>query len=92
MTTTTELTEASKNLFLAYAKDAGNWNGMPMVGGNGQQCWWNVGRKSDAGNLTDLRQNGMVKTFRDNGCDFIRFTDTGKAFAKENGIDLSWIH
>jgi hypothetical protein len=34
------LTEQSKALFLAYAKDAGNWGGTPLVGGNVRIQGW----------------------------------------------------
>jgi hypothetical protein len=77
-----ELTEASKALFVAYAKDAGNWSGTPMVGGNVG------GSKEDRGNLTDLKKKGLITTFRDDGCDWISFTDLGQEYAKELGIDL----
>lgn len=30
----TTLTPASLSLFRAFAEDAGNWNGTPLVGGN----------------------------------------------------------
>ena len=85
MKTETLLTEKSLALFLAYAKDAGNWNGMPMVGGNVG------GNKEDAGNLTDLKKNGLLTTSTDEGCQFVCFTKAGIEFAKANGIDLSWI-
>jgi hypothetical protein len=77
-----ELTEASLALFTAYAKDAGNWNGMPLVGGNVG------GKKEDRGNLTDLKKKGLLTTFRDEGCDWISFTDLGVEFAASLGITV----
>lgn len=77
------ITETSKQVFLAYAKDAGNWSGTPMVGGNVG------GTKEERGNLTQLKRAGLISTFRDDGCDWVSFTDAGKAYAAENGIDLS---
>lgn len=75
------ITEASLNLFLAYAKDAGNWSGTPLVGGN------LGGTKEDRGNLTQLKQAGLIETFKDRGT-WISFTDAGKALASKHGIQL----
>lgn len=77
-----KITDTSKSLFLAYAEDAANWSGMPLVGGNVG------GSKEDRGNLTQLKQAGLIATFTDEGCTWIQFTATGKALALENGIDV----
>ena len=82
------ITETSKALFLAYARDAGNWNGQPLVGGN---VGGNI--KAQRGNLTQLKQAGLITTQveREPGspaATFINFTDAGKAFAAENGITI----
>lgn len=77
-----ELTEASKSLFAAYAKDAGNWSGTPLVGGNVG------GSKEDRGNLTDLKKKGLISTFRYEGCDWISFTEAGVAYAASLGITI----
>jgi hypothetical protein len=76
------ITQTSKDLFLAYAKDAGNWSGQPLVGGNVG------GTKEQRGNLTQLKQAGLITTFRDEGHDWIKFTDSGKQFAAENGVEI----
>jgi hypothetical protein len=76
------LTPASLALFLALANDAGNWNGTPLL---------DISNK-ERGNLTDLKKNGLVKTFKDEGCDWVSFTAEGKTFAASNGVDLSWVH
>jgi hypothetical protein len=76
------LTAASHKLFCDLANDADNWNGEPMLGGN-------VG--SDAalrGNIADLKKKGLIRTFRDEGCTFVQFTDAGKAHAAALGINL----
>jgi hypothetical protein len=73
-----ELTEASLALFIAYAKDAGNWSGTPMIGGSA----------ADRGNLTDLKKKGLVTTFRDEGCDFVCFTDEGIKLAAAHGVTI----
>jgi hypothetical protein len=74
------LTEASLALFTAYAKDAGNWGGTPMVGGNVG------GSKQDAGNLTDLKKKGLVTTFDSDGCEWVSFTPAGVEFAANLGV------
>lgn len=80
--TNIKLTERSKKLFLEYANDAANWSGNPLVGGNVG------GSKSDRGNLTDLKKKGLLKTFNDGeGHMWVTFTEIGKEYAKENGVD-----
>lgn len=76
------ITAASLALFIAYAKDAGNWSGQPLVGGNVG------GSKEDRGNLTQLKRAKLITTVTDEGCTWINFTDTGKAFATQNGVSL----
>lgn len=76
------LTDRSRELFLAYAKDAGNWSGTPMIGGNV------VGSKEDRGNITQLKRAGLIRTFRSEGNDFIEFTEAGKSYAREFGIEI----
>ena len=90
-----DLTKQSKALFIEYAKDAGNWSGQPLVGGNVR------GSKARNGNLTDLKQKGLITTWEEereglNGraktpLVWLSFTDAGIAYAAEQGIDLSWI-
>ncbi len=79
---TIQITEKSKALFLAYADDACNWSGNPLVGGNVG------GSKEDRGNLTQLKQAGLIKTEVDEGCTWIIFTEEGKAYALANGIEI----
>lgn len=74
-----ELTTASIALFTTLAADASNWGGTPMV---------DLNSAADKGNLTDLKRKGLLTTFRDEGSDWVRFTDAGKAFALEHGITL----
>ena len=76
------ITDQSKALFLAYARDAGNWNGTPLVGGNVG------GSKEDRGNLTQLKITGLLKTFQDEGLTWVSFTDLGRVYAKENGVNI----
>ena len=78
-----DITETSLELFLAFAKDAGNWSGTPMVGGNV------VISAEERGNLTQLKRAKLLTTFRYEGDVFVEFTDAGVALAAEHGITLS---
>lgn len=78
-----DITERSLELFLAYAEDAGNWGGTPLVGGNVG------GSKEDRGNLTQLKKAGLITTFSDEpGSHWIRFTDTGRALAAQHSVEI----
>ena len=74
------ITENSLKVFLAYAKDADNWNGMPLVGGNVG------GSKEERGNLTQLKQAGLIITEKEEGHTWVLFTEAGKALAAEHGF------
>lgn len=76
------ITETSLTVFLAYANDADNWNGQPLVGGNVG------GSKEERGNITQLKQAGLITTEIDEGCTWVQFTDAGKALAAVHGINL----
>lgn len=78
MTDFDSLTQETKRVFLAYAKDAGNWNGTPLVDGS----------KAERGNLTHLKRAGLVETFVDDGHKWLTFTEAGKAVALANGITI----
>lgn len=82
---TVELTGESLALFVAFAKDSGNWGGMPMIGGN---VGTKESAKRDRGNITDLKRKGLITTCRDEGCDFVCFTQLGIEFAKQIGITI----
>jgi len=85
--TSDQLPANALKLFLLYAKDAGNWSGQPMVGGN----VWLLGAKEDRALLTWCKRAGLLTTFTDmgDGCSFISFTDAGVALAAEHGIEVS---
>lgn len=79
-----EITDKSLAVFLAYAADAGNWSGSPLVGGNVG------GGKEERGNLTQLKKAGLITTYNDMGL-WIKFTDAGKKLAEEHGIEtIDW--
>ncbi|HKD62354.1 MAG TPA: hypothetical protein VKB47_17960 [Terracidiphilus sp.] len=78
-----QITETSRQLLKRYAEDAGNWSGMPLVGGNVG------GSKEDRGNLTQLKRAGLITTDVDEGCTWLIFTAAGRAYCQaEFGIDL----
>lgn len=77
------ITERSLELFLAYAKDAGNWGGYPLVGGNVG------GSREDRGNLTQLKVAGLITTFVDEGCTWIKFTEAGHLLAKKHSVTIN---
>ena len=80
-----DITEKSRRVFEAYARDAGNWGGNPLVGGNVG------GSKEERGNLTQLKRAGLITTQVDEGNTWISFTPDGIQYAASLGIDLSWI-
>lgn len=77
-----QVTEKSLEVFLMYAKDACNWGGTPCIGGNVG------GGKEERGNLTQLKQAGLIRTHQDGGDSFITFTQEGKALAAQHGISI----
>jgi hypothetical protein len=73
------ITETSLRVFLAAARDAGNWSGEPMFQGS----------KEDRGNLTQLKRAKLIDTFTDRGDTFIRFTTAGIALAATHGVTIT---
>ena len=80
--TQVSITETSIAVFKAYASDAANWNGNPLVGGNVG------GSKEERGNLTQLKKAGLVETFTDEGCTWLSFTAEGNEYAKTLGYSI----
>lgn len=80
------ITDTSKQVFTMYYNDAGNWGGTPGVG-------LNVGgSKEERGNLTQLKQAGLIKTWNDEGVTWVGFTDAGLEYALQIGLQKpSWI-
>lgn len=80
-----QLTSSSIDLFIALAKDAGNWSGTPLFGGN-------VGGSNESkGHLTQLKKAGLVTTWQDpddKKLSWVSFTKEGKAFAAKFGIEV----
>lgn len=79
----TVITKTSHDLFLAFARDAGNWSGSPLIGGNVG------GSKEERGNLTQLKKAGLIETSNDGeGKDWLAFTDLGVDYAAEHGVEV----
>jgi hypothetical protein len=78
----TKITEQSLQLFLAYAKDSGNWSGTPPVNGNVG------GTREGRGNLTQLKRAGLLTTFKYEGESWIEFTPAGVALAAGHGVTV----
>jgi hypothetical protein len=76
------ITERSIEVFRAYAKDAPNWDGTPLVGGNVG------GSAEDRGNLTQLKRAGLITTSRSDGHLWISFTPAGIEYARSMGIEI----
>jgi len=77
------LTETSLAVFIAYANDATNWGGNPLVGGNVG------GTKEERGNLTQLKKEGYITTLVEDGNVWLNFTSKGVELAASLGIQLS---
>jgi hypothetical protein len=80
------ITPRSLQLFLDLANDAGNWSGMPLLGGNVG------GSKADRGNITQLKQAGLIQTSLDEGDVWVLFTEAGAKLAEEHGVDRQWLY
>lgn len=82
-----ELTQGTLDVFTAYAEDAGNWGGTPLIDGNVR------GSREQNGHLTDLKKKDFITTFDEYEpgcvvCTWINFTEKGEALAKELGIEI----
>jgi hypothetical protein len=58
------VTKASLDLLVNLANDAGNWSGSPMLQIS----------KEERGNLTQLKREKIVTTFKDDGVEFVSFS------------------
>jgi|GEM_PF-2030259 len=80
------LSPEALTLFLALARDAGNWSGTPLFGGN-------VGGSPESkGHLTKLKRARLVTTFvdyDDRSLSWVQFTAAGRALAAQHGVELS---
>ena len=79
--TTANLTDASLKVFLKYASESLNWDGMPYLDGN----------RKENGNLTDLKKHELIETEKDSddpSIVWVIFTDKGKELANNYGIEI----
>ena len=80
---TAELTAASLETFLVYARDAGNWSDTPLVSDGNITC-----TKEMRGNLTDLKRKGLILIGDDGDGKFVVFTKAGSELAAQHGIEV----
>ena len=76
------LTAEDFALFLDYARDADNWNGTPLIGGNVESD------RSTTARLTRMKQAGLLRRALSDGHRWIVFTPQGKALAALCGIPI----
>lgn len=79
----TKLSEGAHDLLIAYAKDAQNWDGTPLVGGNVDSS------KQNSGYLLALKKQGYIKTYTDGDradLQWLVFTDKGIRYAEAMGV------
>lgn len=80
-----ELTPASQEVFMKYAKDAHNWSGEPWVSAGNVKC-----TEAMKGNLSDLVKKGLIEIeepFGD-GQTCVIYTALGIAYAESLNINL----
>ena len=73
------MTPKTLKLFTALAADADNWGGETLLDGNVP-----IG-PSEKGNLTDLKKQGLIQTYSEDGDTWCIFTEAGKQLAAELG-------
>lgn len=78
------LPNAALELFKLYAKDAGNWSGTPLIGGNVNL----LGPKQDRGLLSYIKRAGLANTNADEFGTWLYFTPLGVEFARSLGIEV----
>lgn len=74
-----KLAAATHTRFVEYYKDAGNWDGSPLVGGNVG------GEPADKGYIVNMKKAGLVETWMDDGDVWMDFTDLGHAYFTQHG-------
>ena len=77
------LTADSLRVFMKYATEAGEWNGVPLLEGD----------NAERGNVSDLKKKGLIVTTVDSdkgakggALTWISFTDLGREFAEFHGV------
>ena len=84
-----QISKTSLKIFLEYAKQAGSWDGSPMVG-LGEEFG---SARAQRGNLTQLKRAWLLATIDEEGNNWILFSTAGAKLARENGIEFrdEWI-
>jgi hypothetical protein len=80
-----DITETSKEAFVAYATDACNWKGDVEITG-GYECWIGHYRPYD---LTELERAGLIRTQFADGETWLIFTGMGREYARQLGVAYS---
>lgn len=76
------LTPAVLDLFDQLWRDAPNWSGSPLFGGNVADT------PANKGHLTNLKKSGLVTTEVDErSCSWVYFTSQGKELARSRGCE-----
>ena len=83
------ITAAVLERFLAYAEDANNWSGCPLVGGNVG------GDPADKGLIVNMKKAGLVTTWKQRASHrgepatvWMDFTAAGRELAAKHDIEL----
>jgi hypothetical protein len=78
----TTLTTASLELFLDLAKDAINWDFMPLFNEKPRS-------QAEKGNLLDLKKNNLLTTQAEGSDVFVFFTPAGVKLAQDHGVRVA---
>jgi hypothetical protein len=88
--TMANITEQSKALFIALAKDSRNWNGTPLLDVRSNVNPSGRVSKEQRVDIAQLKRVGLITTFvSGNGCTWVDFTEAGHAFAEECGVQVT---
>lgn len=80
-----DLSEGELELFLAYVDDAGNWGGMPLLGGNvGSENPKSVEQLEEAGLINVMEDREKING-KPNVAHWVTFTEAGVALAAQHG-------
>lgn len=80
---TSILSSEALKLFLAYGKDAANWSGTPLIGGN------LLSTAAHRGYLTKLKKAKLITTWTDEErCTWLEFTPEGRALLQVHGVKI----
>jgi len=73
------LSPECRDFLFELLRDSVNWSGTPMV---------DLVDRKEKGFLTNLKKAGFLTTFRDEGIQWVEWTEKTKEYASENEINL----